>query len=391
MQEKIATFFSDPVLPSLEISDWDILFKYFTNHLPETRFYLVIDEFTYLIKSDKKILSLLQQYWDLSLAVANLCIILSGSLLGLMSEAVLSHSSPLYGRRTRDILLPGLSFKHSAKFFQGSFQTTVEFFLLVGGIPEYLSKVAPYHTTRELLETEFCHKYGYFYREPYYILSQEFRELKTYFSILNAIAYGHVKPSRIAAFAGMAAREIYPYLDNLQRLGFVTRQTSIFGNAKKGIYLIQDPVLDTWFNLTYKFREEIERGTFTLEEGVLRTYLGKRFERFVLDEVLPRIFSSCNKFGRWWYKAEEIDGIAVNETTREFWCIECKWSHLNPQRVEEILKDLERKAALVRWHEEDRLERVALIGKHIDDKPVLREEGYLVYDLEDLQSLAKTG
>lgn len=202
LQEKIAEFTRDEILRNLDIKDWDQLFGYLTRNCPTERFYLVIDEFSYLIKSDKSILSTLQKYWDTALSSSNIYIILSGSMLGLMSEMVLSHASPLYGRRSRDLLLEGLSFSDSKEFLNMPFQETLETYMILGGVPEYLLKASEYTDITNFVEKEFLDKFGYFHREPYFIISQEFKELKTYFSILNSIAFGNTKPTDIANFVG---------------------------------------------------------------------------------------------------------------------------------------------------------------------------------------------
>jgi predicted DNA-binding protein YlxM (UPF0122 family) len=55
------------------------------------------------------------------------------------------------------------------------------------------------------------------------------------------------------------------------------------------------------------------------------------------------------------------------------------------RRSEHILTDLKRKAALVKWHNDDRSEIYGIIAKKIEGKEKLREEGYLVFDLEDIE------
>lgn len=198
LRDKIAEFTKDEVLRTLEIKDWDQLFGYLAKNCPAQRFYLAIDEFSYLIKNDKTILSTLQKYWDLTFTSSNIFIILSGSILGLMSEMVLSHASPLYGRRSRDMLLEGLPFSASREFLNMSFQEALETYMILGGVPEYLLKASEYTDILAFVENEFFDKFGYFYREPYFIISQEFKELKTYFSILNSIAFGNTKPIELS-------------------------------------------------------------------------------------------------------------------------------------------------------------------------------------------------
>lgn len=387
LKEKMAEILNDTLLETLDIKDWDQLFNYFTKNAPQKRYYLVIDEFTYLVKSDKRILSILQKYWDTFFLSSNVFIILSGSLLGLMSEKVLSYSSPLYGRRSRDILLGTLAFKDSKKFVTMSFEDQLKIFLIIGGVPEYLLKASDYNNLNSFLEIEFFNKQGYFYREPHFIISQEFREIKTYFSILNAIAYGNTKPTRIANFVGINAREIYPYLENLIRLGFIERETPVVGNQKRGIYIIKDDVFDFWFNFIFKYREEIERGSYTLKKDSFNAFFSKKFEKFCLKEITPKLLPKYRKIGRWWYKTEEIDIIAINEDENEIMFIECKWSNLNAQKAEKIIENLKRKVQSVRWKEDSRKEKYGIIARSIKQKERLINKKIMALDLEDIKAL----
>lgn len=384
-KEKLAEFLDDELLRSLDFKDWDQLFAYFTKNLPKKRFYLCIDEFSYLIKNDKSILSSLQKYWDSSLSASNICIVLSGSMLGLMSELVLSHASPLYGRRSRDILLEGLPFSDALNLLEMSFEDSMKTYMVLGGVPEYLIKAAEYKSLDAFLKNEFFDRYGYFYREPYFIISQEFRELKTYFSILDAVASKNTRPSEIANFVGIETRKLYPYIENLIRLGFLERRISLFGSDKKGIYLIKDQIFDFWFNFVSRNREAIERENFRPNPEALTMYFAKKFETFVKNEFIPLGLPLAQRTGRWWHKEEEIDVLALNESENEITFIECKWRNLTRTQARKFLKDLKRKATLVRWKNEVRNETFGLVVKEIEGKENLRENGDLIFDLKDFE------
>ncbi|HWR25846.1 MAG TPA: ATP-binding protein [Methanosarcina sp.] len=388
-KERIADFIQDQVLKSLDIKDWDQLFAYFVKNIPKERFYLCIDEFSYLIKNDKSILSTLQRYWDSELSSSNICILLSGSMLGLMSEMVLSHASPLYGRRTRDILLEGLPFSDARKLLSTPFEDSLKVYMVIGGVPEYLIKASEYKSLYAFLENEFFDKYGYFYREPYFIISQEFRELNTYFSILDAVALRNTKPTEIANFAGMETRQIYPYLENLIRLGFLERRVSLLGTSKKGIYLIKDHIFDFWFNFVSPNKESIERESFKFvpELEALTMYFAKKFELLTERDLLPSLLPQFPRTGRWWHKTEEIDIVAVNEPENAIAFLECKWRSLNKSSAENYLKTLEKKAPLVKWKNETRKEIFGLLAREVEGKKDLHEKGYLVFDLEDFEKV----
>jgi len=386
LKEKMAEYLRDPLLSGLEIKDWNQLFEYFMKNMPKKRLYLVIDEFSYLIRSDKTILSTLQRLWDLKFSGTDIFIVLSGSLLGLMSEKVLSYSSPLYGRRSRDILLDKLPFSFVEDFVGMEFEDRVKLYMTIGGVPEYLLRASAYKNVTDFMEFEFFRKDGYFYREPYFIISQEFKELKTYFSILNAIAYGGTRPGEIANFVGIDARKIYPYLDNLIRLGFVGRTVPILGSGKAGIYTIKDNLFDFWFNFVHKQREMVERGAYVLHESDLSGYFGKRFEIFVRDDLfnyMP-ISNRFDRIGKWWHRDKEIDLVALNRKNKEILFIECKWKNLKMRDAKRELDKLEEKSMYVSWDSDQK--SFGLIAKSIDKKEDLRESGYLAVDLEDFRS-----
>jgi AAA+ ATPase superfamily predicted ATPase len=258
--------------------------------------------------------------------------------------------------------------------------------MTIGGVPEYLLKASEYETFTDFIELEFFRKDGYFYREPYFIISQEFKELKTYFSILNAIAYGSTRPGEIANSVGIDAKKIYPYLDNLIRLGFVERTVPIVSSGKAGIYMIKDNLFDFWFNFVHKHRERMERGAFTLKNDELSGYLGKRFEIFVRDDLFNYIPLSnrFDRIGKWWHRDKEIDLVALNEKSREILFIECKWKDMSSRDAKRELGKLEEKSEHVLY--DSNRKDFGLIAKSIDKKEDLRQSGYLVMDLSDFRS-----
>jgi len=386
LKAKLSEFLMDDFLRKAEIAEWRDLFEYLGKVIPRRqRFYIAIDEFSYIIKNDPAVVSSLQKFWDTFLSDTQVFLLLSGSVFGLMSENVLSSSSPLYGRRARDLLVKPLPFKHARKFLRMPFEESLKVYMSTGGVPEYLLKAGNYGNAADFWAKEFMRRDGYFYREPYFLLSQEFKEIKTYFTIINAIAYGNTKPTDIANFTGVEAREIYPYLDGLIRLGFVERIAPVLGDKKTGIYMISDVFFDFWFNFVFSNRERIERDNVTVAAQNINRYLGKRFELIVRNELFHIFFSRADRSGRWWHKDKEIDIVGVNERVNEIVFAECKWEDgVNP---DEILKKLREKAALVKWHNEDRKERYAVFAKSFAGKS--KDKDAELFSLKDLEKVLK--
>ncbi|WP_332449240.1 ATP-binding protein [Methanoculleus sp.] len=390
LQEAIAQFFDDSLLATLEIATWDQLFTYLARIPLAERRYLVIDEFTYLIKNDPTVLSALQKAWDTALAGSNWYILLSGSMLGLMTDSALSYTSPLYGRRTRDMLLEALRFRDARRFLPSfSFRDALKAHLTIGGIPEYLLKAGDYSNYATFVEREFFSKYGYFYREPYFLLSQEFRELKTYQAILNAVAVGNTSAGTIAQFCGMDARHLYPYLEAMIRLGIIEKELPLLGSRRQGLYRIKDCIFDFWYNFVFSHRQEIETESLPGDGIDLNPYFGKRFEVFVRNEFARSVLPGYT-IGRWWYRGEEIDLVATQKSNGSIVFGECKWGDLSEREGRSVLMRLEQKAKQVR-HDHYPSERFCLVAGSIEGRDRLREEGFLVYDLEDIEASCATG
>jgi AAA+ ATPase superfamily predicted ATPase len=96
--------FQAPPTPDFSFSNWEAALENLaelakTSTAPLT---IIVDEFTYLIRHEPALVSVLQKAWDLSLSLLpNLRLVLTGSMVGMMERDVLSYQAPLYGRATR--------------------------------------------------------------------------------------------------------------------------------------------------------------------------------------------------------------------------------------------------------------------------------------------------
>jgi uncharacterized protein len=384
LKSRCAEFFNDPFLAELDIRTWDQLFTYLAQKPPGRRTYLVIDEFTYLIRNDPSILSALQKSWDRSITGSDWCLLLSGSILSLMSDLALSSTSPLYGRRTRDLLLGPLIFSDAKKFFHFPFSDSLKVYLSIGGVPEYLLKAGIYDDCDAFYTAEFFNRYGYFYNEPYFILSQEFRELKVYQSILHAIALGNTSPTSIAQFCGLDTRHVYPYLESMIRLGLVEKEVPILGNPRQGIYRIRDRVFDFWYRFVFPHRQEIETGHEHAGIPDMNPFFGRQFEGFVRDEYAGRVLPGY-RTGHWWYKEDEIDLVAVDDASSSIVFGECKWGDVSLADAKKLFSRLKTKAKLVRAEKYPHRRFALFSAGIIEGKVQLRNAGWLVFDGADIE------
>jgi len=398
-KQKMAQFLNDEFLLNQKFSNWNLLFSYLEKTLPlNKKFYIWIDEFTYLIKNDKTLISLLQRFIDNFLRKSKVHLIISGSMFNLILEEVLSYNSPLYGRKDLDLFLDKIKHPYFLDFFKDRKKAFL-FYFVVGGIPEYLKIASNYTDFYEFIKKEFFNKYGYFYREPIFILSQDFKEIKTYFSIIQAISFGYTKATEIANFIGLETRKIYPYLDLLISYKIIGKEENKF-EKNKSFYYIKDEIFDFWFNFVYKNREMIENYDYLdINKELLNEFLGKRFEIFI-KEVVPFIldfkpnivtkyFIEYNDPIKKRKKNIDIDLVAFNEQEKKIAFLEAKWQDLKLNDVKRIVKELEEKVDAfyerAKLNKSELKEYFGIVAKKIDKKAKewLKENEYLAYELKD--------
>ncbi len=370
LSEKVGLHFQDDFLLSRGFGTWYDFFKYIKS---KEKFVMIFDEFPYLIEGNPAIPSIFQKGWDDDLSESGIFFVLLGSSMGMMETEVLGHKSPLFGRRTGQILVETMPFDSAKEFFPAmSDDAFMHFYGALGGTPAYLLQFDPAVDFVENVRHRILAPEAYLYREPDFILREELREPRNYFSILRAIAMGKTRPAEIINETGFDKNMVGKYLSVLTDLKIIRREVPVtewgFEKSKKGIYLLEDHFFRFWFNYVYPNRSFIEEGQidYVLDRKIMPSL--DRFISWSFEEVCRarvrkgmKLGIHCNQVGRWWSKEGEIDivGLAEAENTAVFG--EVKWS-VNPVGTD-ILNDLEKKAKLVEWRQEERKEYFILFSR----------------------------
>ncbi len=390
MQKAISSHIQNSLFEKVEFTDWIELFREFERLLKE-RVIIVIDEFPYLIESNKAIPSIFQKIWDLILSEKEVCLVLLGSSISMMEDYTLDYQAPLYGRRTAQLQLQPLKFKYLGEFLPYSMEELVKVYGITDGIPLYILKFNPGLNFEANLKENIFRVGRFLYQEAEILLKEELRETARYFSILKAIAYGKHGFGEIVNFTKLDKSIISKYLDNLAIIRVVRKEYPV--TQKKEVrnarYVFNDNYFNFWFRYVYPYKSLVEEGRterlFDLIGEDFNSYLGFVFEKicmeFLWEEELPFAFT---ELGRWWQKDKEIDLVALNEESKEIAFFEVKWSDLELERARGILAELEEKSKFVDWNKGTRTEHFGLIAKRLEGKEKLKEEGYLCYDLVDI-------
>ena len=370
LSEKVGLHFQDDFLLSRGFGTWYDFFKYIKS---KGKFVMIFDEFPYLIESNPAIPSLFQKGWDEDLSESGVFLILLGSSMGMMETEVLGHKSPLFGRRTGQVLVETLPFDSAKEFFPAmSDDAFMHFYGALGGTPAYLLQFDPALDFVENVRRRILAPEAYLYREPDFILREELREPRNYFSILRAISMGKTRPAEIINETGFEKNMVGKYLSVLTDLRIIRREVPVtewgFEKSKKGIYLLEDHFFRFWFRYVYPNRSFIEEGQidYVLDRKIMPSldrFISWSFEEACRARVrkgAPQGIK-CNRVGRWWSKEGEIDIVGLSEDENTVVFGEVKWS-VNPVGTD-ILDDLERKARLVDWHRGERKEYFVLFSR----------------------------
>ena len=352
----VGEFFKEPLLLTRGFDSWEESFRYIKEK--KKRFVLVIDEFPYLIQSNSAIPSLFQKAWDEYLSQSMIYIVLLGSSVAMMETEVLGYKAPLYGRRTGQWKIQAMPFTDVKEFRQTAyFEDQIMHYSVCGGTPAYWLWFSDKRNFYQNLKNHVLRKGEPLYEEVLFILREELREPRYYFSLLQAIAQGKRRLSEIVNATGIQQPTSNKYLGVLSDLDIVEREVPVTEDnpikSKKGLYRIKDEFFQFWFRFIFPRRAELEMDNVDkVNERIKREisdYISFVYEKVAREIVMNNsgLFFSFERLGRWWDRHNEIDIVGVS---REFNAIlygEVKW---RGKRVgENIFLQLKSKAKKIKW------------------------------------------
>jgi AAA+ ATPase superfamily predicted ATPase len=244
----LGEYFGNAFLKRTSFSDWDSFFEYIVQR-SGSRFVLAIDEFPYLVKEDPSLPSIIQDYWDTHLKETQIFLLLSGSSISMMESSTMDYRSPLFGRRTGQILLQPLRFIHVFDYL-GDMRKAVEFYSVFGGTPAYIMAADPDKEIMTNVEEKLLREDSFLFRDVEFVLRTELSEPRYYFSILYSIAQGNNRIGLICNDTGLAKSIVNKYLSVLIDLQLVHRRIPVTEGPKsrKGLYFLSDNLFNFWFS-----------------------------------------------------------------------------------------------------------------------------------------------
>ena len=195
LAREAAVALGQPLLARFQGSWKELLVALEEQHAGDGKLVVVLDEFQWLVEGSPELPSVLQELWDRRWKKSGrVMLILCGSFVGFMEREVLGKKSPLFGRRTAQILLKPFDHLDGARFHRSwslTDQARVRF--VCGGVPFYLRLFDPAVSFEKNLVEQLLDEFAPLYREPEFLLREELREVQNYHAVLRAIAAGETQ------------------------------------------------------------------------------------------------------------------------------------------------------------------------------------------------------
>lgn len=259
--------YSDPEEPApldFTYANWEQAFRQVSLLAKGERMALFIDEITYLIDINPKIVGTLQKVWDHRLKEANLLLAFSGSQRDVMEKNLLDYHAPLYGRATSILKLQPLPFGVTAQYFPAyTPEERVFLYTIWGGIPAYWERIDPQRTVLENLQTQLLPSNAWMLDEPRLLLQDFLTDMGNYVGIMRAMAYGSHSLKDIGEHNGLSSTHMTSYLGVLRETDFVDRIVPVTQREEKsrlGRYVITDPYLRFYFRFLAAYQSKLAMG-----------------------------------------------------------------------------------------------------------------------------------
>jgi AAA+ ATPase superfamily predicted ATPase len=282
--------------PQILAHSWKEAFDGLTVHIQKGRHYVVFDELPWMAAGRTELVSLLKFYWDtIWKKNSKLTLVLCGSVTSFMLKHLV-HSQALHNRKTFEIKLDPLPANEAVSFFKKyrcSFEAA-KFLMTFGGIPKYLEQIDPRQSFAANMDRLCFTKNSFFMTEFETLFKEQFKVIKTYELIAEALAKhsdsktGLAERLRMEPGGGLSG-----YIQALEQADFVKVLTPLSvtgGGAKTTRIVLWDEWLRFYFSYIKPNRHIIEMNTKPglfqqLAGKTIDTYFGLAFERFCMKNL----------------------------------------------------------------------------------------------------------
>lgn len=349
-----------PEIGLADYSSWEDLFL-MLNSLTQAQFTLCLDEFPYMVKHSPGLPSVIQRLVDTKSLKFNL--VICGSSQRMMQNMILSQSEPLFGRAQAIIDVRPIPVSYLQEALHIDAIATVEEYSVWGGVPRYWELREECPDLRSAIRATLLSPTAVLYDEPKRLFLDDMAATVQSESLMSVVASGANRLSEIASRMGRDATSLSAPIDRLIQMKYLRREIP-FGESpkksKKGLYRINDPMMDFYYTFIIPNLSAVGRGRsgYVMEEIEERfgEYVSRHWEHLCREAVSGNRLSGYRwrEAARWWgsvkttdgdLRAMEFDVVAESTDGKALLVGECKWT--NPEIASELMGRLTEKAAML--------------------------------------------
>lgn len=272
---------------------------------------IILDEYQYMSGSAPHADTMLQRFMDTVVKDTGSKVIICGSQISSLLDAVENSGNPLYMRFRMSLEVLLMPFRDACEFHPGmGDRDLVSMYMILGGMPgDHLQFVGP--TFKEAVSRALLGRGLPFRNAARGRIGSELGNTDENVAIVRALAKGRHSLREIAEYVGIPESTCLVRLSKLEELGVVGRRHPMCGAPKRASYVIADGLVGLWYSvfndlIESELPEDIGKRYDILGNRV-ETYLGKRFETFCAQWMARRY--SCLEIGSWWGTEVNEDGI----------------------------------------------------------------------------------
>lgn len=292
----MADHFGNSALAYLKGGSWQEIFKALSKELPPSST-VCMDEFQWIASNRNDLVSSLKFAWDNYFSkIPGFKLIICGSISSFLVKKVL-RSKALYGRVSLAINLKQLPLAKLLAFFPKVQrpQELLDYYLAVGGIPEYWNVYNPNKSTVTNLNDLAFHETAYFVSEFDRIFTSHFGKKRIYSEIVSALSnrLGLTRPELAEACGITPNGNFSAMLEDLELAGFIA-SSGPFDKSKESSlkkYYLSDFYLRFYLTFVKPNRARILKAETPLHintissESARSVWRGMAFELFCLREA----------------------------------------------------------------------------------------------------------
>jgi uncharacterized protein len=217
-------------MPRPAASSWDDLLWHIADRVRDGKAIVILDEISWLGRSDPLFSARLWQLWETGLSVLpSFILILSGSLAGWIDDQFSSNTGYL-GRISWNMTLQELPVREALHFFGDrgerlSMYERLKILLVTGGVPRYLELMDPHLTADDNIRRLCFTPQGLLFNEYDQLLNDLFqRKNSTYREIIEALADRPLTLKQLHSAIGKARSGVLSaHIEELEKTGFLAR------------------------------------------------------------------------------------------------------------------------------------------------------------------------